>query len=154
MPFAPELEEDRKHMDVAIAAAKRSLDSGGIPVGAALVRAGTVLGSGCNRSLQSNDPTSHGETDCLRNVGVLESYEGTTLYSTLSPCEMCAGAVIFLRIPRLVVGERQNYAGDLEALMRKGVAVTLLNHPGCIELLGRFISQNTDMWRQVTNPDA
>jgi cytosine/creatinine deaminase len=145
-----DISEDWKFMDKALDAAKRSFNSGGIPVGAVLVHANSILGSGYNRSLQTNDPTSHGETDCLRNVGLRDSYDATTLYTTLSPCEMCAGAVTFLGIPRIVVGERQTYSGDLEALTRRGVAITLLDHPGCVELMGRFVAQNPVLWRQLT----
>lgn len=154
MPFAPAREDDHKFMDIALAAARESYNSGGIPVGAVLVRSGAVLTSGCNRSIQTDDPTSHGETDCLRNAGLLDSFNDTTLYTTLSPCEMCAGAMTFLRIPRLVVGERQHYAGDLEGLAARGVEITLLNHPGCIELLGRFVAENSSTWMRITEPAA
>ena len=153
MTFAPAKQDDHKFMDDALVAAKESYKTGGIPVGAVLVRYGAILASGCNRSLQTGDPTSHGETDCLRSAGLLDTFEGTTLYTTLSPCEMCAGAVIFLRIPRLVVGERQNFAGDLEYLMAKGVEVTLLNHLGCIELLGQYVAECPSTWKRITRPD-
>lgn len=154
MTFAPARQDDHKFMDDALVAAKESYKTGGIPVGAILVRCGAVLASGCNRSLQTGDPTSHGETDCLRNAGLLDTFDGTTLYTTLSPCKMCAGAVIFLRIPRLVVGERQNFAGDLEYLVAKGVEVTLLDHPGCIELLGRYVAECPSTWKRITRPDS
>ena len=154
MTFAPARQDDHKFMDHSLVAAKESYNNGGIPVGAVLVRSGAILASGCNRSMQTRDPTSHGETDCLRNAGLLDTFDGTTLYTTLSPCAMCAGAVIFLRIPRLVVGERQNYGGDLEYLVAKGVEVTLLNHLGCIELLGRYIDECTSTWNRITSADA
>ena len=154
MTFAPARQDDHKFMDDSLAAANGSYNNGGIPVGAILVRSGAILASGCNRSMQTGDPTSHGETDCLRNAGLLDTFDGTTLYTTLSPCEMCAGAVIFLRIQRLVVGERQNYVGNLEYLVAKGVEVTLLNHLGCIELLERYISECPNIWNRITRADA
>ena len=129
---------------------QNSLATGGIPVGAVLVQGGSVLGQGCNRSLQTNDPTSHAEIDCLRSAGLLGSYRGTTLYTTLSPCQMCAGAAAFLRVSRLVVGECQNYAGSLELLHSLGVDVTVLNHQGCIRLLSEYVNANQIFWSGLT----
>jgi cytosine deaminase len=151
MKFAPILDVDWQYMDAALACARQSLSSGGIPVGAVLVRAGSLLGQGCNRSLQTNDPTSHAEIDCLRSAGHLDSYADATLYTTLSPCHMCAGAAVFLGISRLVIGERQNYAGELEPLHAQGIEVTVLDHQGCVRLLSEYVNANPILWNKLTS---
>src|SRR5262245_27573144 len=119
--------DDRAMMDVALGEARSSLDAGGVPVGAALAGAGGLVASGHNERVQLGDPIAHGEIACLRNAGRQPSYQGMTLYTTLSPCQMCSGAILLFQIPRVVVGEATTFAGDLAFLRNHGVAVVLLD---------------------------
>lgn len=137
-----------RFMEAAIEQARIGAGEGGIPIGALLVRGGQILGRGRNRRVQAEDPILHAEIDCLRNAGRVGSYHGTVLYSTLMPCVMCAGAVIQFRIPRVVVGESENFAGAREFLESQGVQVVDLHSAECVELLGGFIRANPDLWRE------
>src|SRR6266700_2915013 len=105
---------DREMMGVALAEARASLAAGGVPVGAALALGGRLLASGHNERVQLSDPIAHGEIACLRNAGRQASYQGMTLYTTLSPCQMCTGAILLFQIPRVVVGEATTFAGALD----------------------------------------
>lgn len=150
MPLAIATAEDRRFLAEALAEAEASYKTGGIPVGAVLVRGGAILARGHNRSQQTNDPTSHGETDCLRNGGLLPTYAGTTLYTTLSPCMMCTGAALFLGVPRIVIGEREHYAGDVDFLLARGLEVAVLDDPACIALMRRFATERAEFWAKLT----
>ena len=137
-------DQDRQFLSAALAEARRSYDEGGIPVGAVLAHNDAIIAKGHNRSVQTNDPTSHGETDCIRNAGILDDYRGTTLYTTLSPCMMCSGAILYLGIPRLVVGERENYRGDIDFLIERGLNVVVLDDRDCIVFLRQVIAERPD----------
>ena len=139
---------DRAMMDVALAEARASLDAGGVPVGAALAAGGRLIASGHNERVQKADPIAHGEMSCLRNAGRQASYLGMTMYTTLSPCQMCSGAVLLFQIPRVVVGEATTFAGDLEFLRRHGVAVVLVGDERCTALMREFQERYPEIWRE------
>ena len=150
MPLVQASERNRELMRVALAEAQQSYAQGGVPVGALMVRDSSVIAAGHNRMRQTNDMTSHGETDCIRNGGLLFDYSGVTLYTTLSPCMMCTGAMLFLGIPKIVIGERETFPGDVDFLVQRGVEVVLLDDPDCISLMRKFIAENPEFWDQLT----
>ena len=115
--------EDRAMMEVALREARASLDAGGVPVGAALAEGDRLVASGHNERVQLGDPIAHGEIACLRNAGRQRSYRGMTIYTTLSPCPMCTGAILLFQIPRVVVGEATTFAGDLDFQFENGERV-------------------------------
>ncbi|MEM7196150.1 MAG: nucleoside deaminase [Pseudomonadota bacterium] len=137
---------DQRFMRAAFAAAKKGYDQGGVPVGAVMVRDGEVIASGCNKRVQENDPVMHGETDCLRTAGIQDSYSGVDLYTTLSPCMMCTGAILHFGIQRVVVGEDVNFPGNIDFLRDNGVEVVLLDDPECKALMARFINEKPEIW--------
>ena len=139
---------DRAMMDAALAEARAGLAVGGVPVGAALARGGRLLASGRNERVQSGDPIAHGEIACLRNAGRQASYRDMTLYTTLSPCQMCSGAVLLFQIPRVVVGEATTYAGDLDFLESRGVQIVLLDDDRCIAVMKEFQERYPDVWSE------
>ena len=133
-------------MDLALAQARKSYDEGGLPIGAVMVVGGEVIAAGHNRRVQDGDPTAHGEMDCLRRAGRRRRYDDVTLYTTLSPCMMCTGTVLQFGIPRVVIGEDENFPGNPALLREHGVEVTLLDHEGCKELMSRFIRERPELW--------
>jgi cytosine deaminase len=137
-------------MAAAIAEAAAGLAEGGIPIGSVLVHEGMIIGRGHNRRVQKGSPTLHGEMDALENAGRLPAavYARSTLYTTLSPCAMCSGAVLLYRIPRVVVGENTTFLGEEELLRARGVAVQVLQDPRCIELMRRFIHEHPELWNE------
>lgn len=136
-------------MNVAVAEAEQSLKGGGIPIGAALVdRDGQVIGIGHNRRLQDGNPILHAEIDCLANAGPQHSYAGATLYSTLMPCYMCAGAIVQFRIRQVVVGESRTFVGAADLMRENGVEIIDLDDPGCRSLLRTFISAHPEQWAE------
>ena len=137
---------DRQYMAIALEEASRSYREGGLPIGAVMVENGTVVARGHNQRVQLGDPTSHGEMDCLRNAGRRNRYANVTLYTTLSPCMMCAGTIVQFGIPRVVVGENVNFGGNIEFLRARGVEVTLLDDEGCKSLMTRFIRERPELW--------
>ncbi|TDD56950.1 nucleoside deaminase [Nonomuraea terrae] len=139
---------DAALMGVAIEEARRSMEEGGIPIGAALASDGRLVAAGHNERIQRGDPIAHGEIACLRNAGRMASYSGTTLYTTLSPCEMCSGAVLLFRIPRLVVGERRTYPGDVGFLRSRGVEVVVLDDEECASMMLRFQREHPREWSE------
>lgn len=139
---------DREMMALALAQARISLDGGGVPVGAVLAVGGQVVAAGHNERVQRGDPVAHGEISCLRNAGRRPSYAGTTLYTTLSPCPMCSGAILLFQIPRVVVGEAESYAGDLGFLADRGVQVVLLDEPGCQAAMREFQERYPQVWSE------
>jgi cytosine deaminase len=141
-------EVDQAMMDVALAEARASLVAGGVPVGAALAAGGRVIASGHNERVQSGDPIAHGEMSCLRNAGRQATYRGMTLYTTLSPCQMCSGAILLFQIPRVVVGEAATFPGDLEFLRRHGVAVTLVGDERCRAVMQEFQERYPEIWSE------
>jgi cytosine deaminase len=141
-------EVDQAMMDVALAEARASLAVGGVPVGAALAAGGHLIASGHNERVQSGDPIAHGEMSCLRNAGRQPSYLGMTLYTTLSPCQMCTGAILLFQIPRVVVGEATTFAGDLEFLRKHAVTVTLLDDECCMAVMREFQERYPEVWSE------
>ena len=144
---------DREMMALALGEARTSLEAGGVPVGAVLAAASTSQGrefiaAGHNERVQQGDPVAHGEISCLRSAGRRPSYAGTTLYTTLSPCQMCSGAILLFQIPRVVVGEAETYAGDLGFLAGRGVEVVLLDDPGCQAVMREFQERNPQVWSE------
>lgn len=140
---------DHELMDAALEQAQKSYDEGGLPIGAVLADAqGNIVARGHNRRVQTNDPTSHGETDCIRNAGRRRDWHELTLYTTLSPCVMCSGTALLLRIPRIVIGENQNFSGEEELLRERGVELRILDHAGCIDLMATFQREKPDVWNE------
>lgn len=138
--------DDHRFMSLALEEAKAGYEEGGVPVGAVMVENGQVVGSGRNRRVQDGNPISHGETDCMKNAGRRPGYENVTMYTTLSPCMMCAGTIVQFGIGRVVIGEDENFAGNIDFLKSRGVEVTLLDDPDCKELMSRFIGERPDLW--------
>ena len=139
---------DREMMALALDQARISLDAGGVPVGAVLAAGGQLVAAGHNERVQRGDPVAHGEIACLRNAGRRPSYLDTTLYTTLSPCQMCTGAILLFQIPRVVVGEAQTFAGDLSFLADRGVEIILLDDPGCIAAMQEFQRRYPQIWSE------
>ncbi|MES1022442.1 nucleoside deaminase [Gloeocapsa sp. BRSZ] len=135
-------------MTAAIAEAKQGQDEGGIPIGSVLVKDGKVLGKGHNKRVQDGDPVTHAEIDCLRNAGRIGSYRGTTLYSTLMPCYLCAGAVVQFGIKRVIVGESETFSGAREFMESHGVEVIDLNLDECKNMMQKFIHINPQLWNE------
>lgn len=148
MPLVAPTSTDRGFMLEAFAEAKAGYDEGGLPIGAVMVENGQVIGRGHNRRVQEGDPIAHGEMDCLRSAGRRRSYRGVTLYTTLSPCMMCTGTILQFDIPRVVVGEDRNFAGNIDLLSQNGVEVALLQDPECIALMARFIREHPEIWNE------
>jgi len=138
--------EDTRFMARAWALARGSMRDGGLPIGAVLVQDGAVVGEGHNRLVQAGDPTAHGEIDCLRAAGRRGGYAGTTLYNTLSPCPMCAGAIRHFGMPRVVVGENPHASGQEDTLRAAGVEVVVLDDARCRELVARLIADQPALW--------
>jgi cytosine deaminase len=139
---------DREMMALALDQARISLDAGGVPVGAALAAGGQLIAAGHNERVQRGDPVAHGEIACLRNAGRRPSYLDTTLYTTLSPCQMCTGAILLFQIPRVVVGEAQTFAGDLNFLAGRGVEIVLLEDEACIAAMQEFQRRYPQIWSE------
>lgn len=139
-------DNDRNFMGQAFQQALISYSEGGLPIGAVMVEKGSVISAGHNRRVQDGDPTAHGEMDCLRKAGRRTRYDRVTLYTTLSPCMMCTGAVLQFGISRVVVGENRNFPGNIDLLRSHGVDVVLLDDPECIALMGRFIAERPELW--------
>ena len=139
---------DRQMMQLALGEARAGLEEGGVPVGAVLVSGGQVLAQGRNERVQHGDPVAHGEIACLRNAGRRPSYRDTTLYTTLSPCPMCSGAILLFQIPRVIVGEAESFAGDLGFLTERGVDVVLLRDSGCVAVMAEFQRRYPEIWSE------
>ena len=133
-------------MRVAYEQALKSYNEGGLPIGAAMIENGAVIAVGHNRRVQDGDPIAHGEMDCLRKAGRRADYAGVTLYTTLSPCMMCAGTIVQFGIKSVVIGEARNFPGNVEFLRERGVEVTVLDDPDCMELMSRFIRERPELW--------
>lgn len=135
-------------MKAALEEAKKGLLEGGIPIGSVLVADGTIIGQGHNRRVQEGSAIKHAEMDCLENAGRLKAstYRKATLYSTLSPCDMCSGAILLYGIPEVVIGENINFKGPEEYVRSRGVAVTVLNDKECIGLMADFIKKRPELW--------
>lgn len=137
-----------KYLQAAIDEAKKGLAEGGIPIGSVLVIDGEIVGRGHNRRVQKGSSVLHAEMDCLENAGRLkaEDYQRATLYSTLSPCDMCSGAVLLYGIPKVVVGENRTFQGPEEYVRSRGVALDVVDDPECVTLMETFIKDNPELW--------
>ncbi|WP_398334771.1 nucleoside deaminase [Vulcanococcus sp.] len=136
-------------MAEARAEAELSWGEGGIPVGAVLAREdGTVVARGHNQRVQSGDPTSHGETQCIRNAGRRRDWRDLTLVTTLSPCPMCAGTAVLLGFRRVLIGERRSYQGAEAWLQEAGIGVDCLDDGACLALMQRLQRQRPELWRE------
>lgn len=139
-----------EYLDAAIAEAALGLSEGGIPIGSVLVHDGRIIGRGHNRRVQQGSAILHGEMDALENAGRLSAdvYTQSTLYTTLSPCAMCSGAILLYGIPRVVIGEDVTFLGEEELLRGRGVQVDVVQDRRCIEMMERFIQEHPDIWNE------
>ncbi len=137
-------------LQAAVAEAEAGLAEGGIPIGSVLVHRGRIIGRGHNRRVQRGSAVLHGETDALENAGrqAASVYRESTIYTTLSPCSMCSGAILLYGIPHVVVGENKTFLGEEELLRSRGVQVEVLQDPRCIELMTQFIERNPKLWNE------
>jgi len=135
-------------IQAAIAEAKQGLQAGGIPIGSVLVKNGEIIGRGHNKRVQDSDPVTHAEIDCLRNAGRIGSYKDTTLYSTLMPCYLCAGAVVQFGIKKVLAGEAETFPGAREFMESHGVEVIDLNLDECKQLMSKFIQNHPQLWNE------
>ncbi|HBL11917.1 MAG TPA: nucleoside deaminase [Cyanobacteria bacterium UBA11162] len=135
-------------MAAAIAEAKQGLSEGGIPIGSVLVKDSQIVGRGHNKRVQDNDPITHAEIDCLRNAGRIGNYKETTLYSTLMPCYLCAGAVVQFGIKKVIAGESQTFSGAKQFMESHGVEVIDLNLEECQQLMRNFIEAKPQLWNE------
>ncbi|TBR59559.1 tRNA-specific adenosine deaminase [Westiellopsis prolifica IICB1] len=141
-------------MKAAIDEAKQGRQEGGIPIGSVLVKDGKIVGRGHNKRVQDNDPVTHAEIDCLRNAGRIGSYRGTTLYSTLMPCYLCAGAVVQFGIKKVIAAESKTFPGAKEFMVSRGVEVIDLDLKECEKMMSEFIQQNPELWNEDIGIDT
>ena len=137
-------------MRAAIAEAEIGLAAGGIPIGSVVVKDGKIVGRGHNRRVQKSSAILHGEMDALENTGRKPAsfFRDVVLYTTLSPCSMCTGAILLYNIPQVVIGENKTFMGEEELLKSRGVAIEVLQDETCIDLMERFIQQNPQLWNE------
>jgi cytosine deaminase len=138
------------YLDAAIEEAELSWSEGGIPIGSVLVHNGEIIGRGHNRRIQSGSPVLHGEMDALENAGRQPAsvYRNCTLYTTLSPCPMCSGAILLYGIPLVVVGENRSFMGEEELLRSRGVDITLVDDPKCYQLMQTMMAEKPALWAE------
>jgi cytosine/creatinine deaminase len=141
-------ETDRRMLRIAYDEAKTGFDEGGCPIGSVLARGDTVVARGRNRRVQEGDPVAHGEMDALRRAGRQRTYRDTTLYTSLSPCMMCAGTIVQFGIPRVVIAENTTFGGNEGFLRSRGVEVVVADDPDCIALMTRFIAERPGLWSE------
>ncbi|WP_445474659.1 nucleoside deaminase [Methanococcoides methylutens] len=137
-----------KFMQVAIDEARSGLKDGGIPIGSALVRDGSIIGQGHNLRVQQGDPMAHAEISCLRDAGRIGNYRDSILYSTLMPCYLCAGAVVQFGIKKVIVGESRTFSGAKEFMESHGVEVVDLDLDECVSMMEDFITKNPELWNE------
>jgi cytosine/creatinine deaminase len=136
-------------MEAAFEEARQGYGEGGLPIGSVLADAGGVIvARGHNLRVQSGDPTAHAEMACIRNAGRRRDWRKLTLVSTLSPCIMCTGTSLLYRIPRVIIGENENFLGAEDLFRQRGVEVVNLRHPGCIELMRKFVRERPELWNE------
>jgi len=137
-------------LEAAIEAAREGLASGGIPIGSVMAIDGKIVARGYNRRVQRGSTVLHAEMDCLENAGRLSAkdYKRAVLYSTLSPCDMCSGAVLLYGIPQVVVGENRTFRGPEEYLRSRGVELEIVDSKACYELMQDFIQENPALWNE------
>ena len=139
-----------KFLEAAIEEARSGLGAGGVPIGSVLVIDDRIVGRGHNQRMQKGSSVLHAEMDCLENAGRLPAsdYRCSVLYSTLSPCDMCSGAILLYRIPRVVVGENRTFQGPEDYLRSRGVALEIVDSAECLELMQDFIEANPSLWNE------
>jgi cytosine deaminase len=137
-------------LDAAVEEAERGLAEGGIPIGSVIVHRGAIIGRGHNRRVQQGSAVLHGEMDALERAGRRPAsvYRESALYTTLSPCAMCSGAILLYGIPHVIVGENQTFRGEEDLLRSRGVRVEVVQDPRCIELMRRFIREQPGVWNE------
>ena len=137
-------------MRAAVEEAERGLAEGGIPIGSVLVHQGKIIGRGHNKRMQQGSPTLHGEMDALENAGRLPArvYRECIIYTTLSPCSMCSGAILLYGIPHVVIGENQTFKGEEDLLRARGVRVEVVQDPRCIAMMREFIAMHPELWNE------
>ncbi|KRT64304.1 MAG: cytosine deaminase, cytosine deaminase [Chloroflexi bacterium CSP1-4] len=143
-------DRDREFLAVAIEQARIGRSEGGVPIGGALVADGRVLAAGRNRRVQQGSAIRHGETDALEHAGRLPAsvYRRATMYTTLSPCDMCAGAILLYGIPRVVMGENRTFVGAEDLLRARGVEIVNLDSEECAVLMREFITEHPEIWNE------
>jgi cytosine deaminase len=139
---------NQSSFEIALDQAALGLSEGGVPIGSALEIGGELVASGRNRRVQDGDPIAHGEMSCLRAAGRQRSYRDAVLYTTLSPCAMCAGTIIQFKIPTLVVGESATFSGELDLLRSRGVEVIVLDDQRCKDLMSEFQKSYPEVWAE------
>jgi cytosine deaminase len=139
-----------KYLAAAIEEARKGLSVGGIPIGSVLVIDDRIVGRGHNQRIQKGSSVLHAEMDCLENAGrlIAVDYENAVLYSTLSPCDMCSGAILLYGIPKVVVGENQSFQGPEDYLRSRGVELEFLDDDECRQLMRDFIASNPALWSE------
>ena len=139
-----------KFLEAALEEARKGYEEGGIPIGSVIVHKGEVIGRGHNRRVQKGSPILHGEMDALENAGRLPAsvYRECVLYTTLSPCPMCTGAILLYEIPKVVIGEHQTFMGEEELLISRGVEVVVADNDECRELMEKFIREQPGLWSE------
>jgi creatinine deaminase len=142
------LQPQQELIDRCFELALEGYGEGGVPVGSLLARGGEVVATGYNRRVQLGDPIAHGEMDCLRRAGRQRSYRDTVLYTSLSPCMMCAGTIVQFGIPAVVILENRNFGGNEDFLRANGVAVAIVDDRRCIDLMARFIAEKPELWNE------
>ncbi|MEX0675177.1 MAG: nucleoside deaminase [Gaiellaceae bacterium] len=147
---------DERFLEAAIEQARIGRSEGGVPIGAALVADGVVLGAGRNRRVQLGSPIRHGETDALEVAGRQHAsvYRRSTMYTTLSPCHMCTGAILLYEIPRVVIGENRTFLGAEDLLRAHGVEVVVLDSEECYRLMQEFIAEHPEIWFEDIGEEA
>ncbi len=143
-------DEERRLLNEAIEEASIGLREGGIPIGSVLVHNGLIIGRGHNRRVQRGSVVLHGEMDALENAGRQAGrvYRESVLYTTLSPCAMCSGAILLYGIPRVIIGENRTFLGEEALLRSRGVAVEVVQDPACIQLMTQFIRERPELWNE------
>ena len=156
MSWSPTPEDDRRFLDLAIEQARTGWEEGGIPIGAVLVHEGEVLAAGRNRRIQQDSAILHGETDAIERAGRLRAsvYRESVLYTTLSPCLMCAGTALMYEIPRIVIGENRTFEQSEELLASRGVRLDVVDDPECIALMERMIAEKPELWSEDIGVEA
>lgn len=141
------MKDDSYYMNLAYEQALKGYNEGGCPIGAVIVdETGTILGQGHNALVQEGNPIIHGEMAAMRDAGRMKTRRNTTMYTTLSPCMMCAGTIVQFKIPRVVVGDTVNSPGNVDFLRERGVEVIALNDQNCIDLVARFREEKPELW--------
>lgn len=137
-------------MQAAINEAKKGLAQGGIPIGSVLVHDGKIIGRGHNKRVQTGSPTLHGEMDALENAGRQSAsvYKQSVIYTTLSPCSMCTGAILLYGIPKVVIGENQSFLGEEALLKSRGVEIQIVDSHECKQLMNDFMAENPELWNE------